>query len=273
MSHFSVLVAARDREELEQRLAPFQENNMCDCPEEYLAWIDCTERVVKDYERRIELSRKYKELDFSENTTLQEFNEKWSEYTEYEPGKFGYRENPGAKWDWWTVGGRWAGAIFGGAMATPNFIAINRRDDMDSVLVGEVNFAAIRMHQANQAEKEWDNWLKRAGPYLDGRAPEALSDEDVVEIAKAIPASEDRDVWDARWFEPRGLTREQYIQAACNHALTFAFVDTEGNWVERGNMGWRACVSDEDDNYDAKFWTFIESLPNEQCLWVIDCHI
>lgn len=82
-----------------------------------------------------------------------------------------------------------------------------------------------------------------------------------------------RSFFDASWFNPKGLTRQQYVQAAYNKALTFAFIDVGGNWIERGNMGWWAIVTNEDNSYDAKFWTFIESLPDNQRLWVIDCHI
>jgi hypothetical protein len=274
MSHFTVLVAAKDGKELEQRLAPFQENNMCTCPEEYLEWIDSTDEVLKDYERRLELSEKYDSFNFTEDTSLEEFNEKWGDYTEYEPGKFGYRENPQRKWDWWTVGGRWAGAIFGDAMATPNLIATGRRSGKDSVFVGAVDFDVLRKRQAERAMDEWDNWLEYASPYLDGRAPSSLSDEDVREIAKSINENLSEEKLDAfLWFEPKGLNREQYVQAAYDKALTFAFVDTEGNWFERGNMGWWATVSNEDVNYDARFWAFIEALPDDQRLWVVDCHI
>jgi hypothetical protein len=47
MSHFTVMVLGDNPEE---QLAPFQENNMGDCPKEYLEFNDCTEEVIKDYE-------------------------------------------------------------------------------------------------------------------------------------------------------------------------------------------------------------------------------
>jgi hypothetical protein len=267
MSHFSVLVAAKDEKELGQRLAPFQENN-----EEYLEWVDRTDSVLEDYEQRLELS----DLNFTEDITLSEFNKKWGEYTEYEPGKFGYQENPNRKWDWWTIGGRWAGAIFWEAMATPDFVAM-RCSDMDSVLVGEVDFGCLRERSAGRAMREWDNWFGYAKWYIRG-CP--LSYEKTREIARAIDANfyyfyydAVPGAYDAKWFVPMGLTRKQHVQAAYDKSLTFAFVDMEGNWVEQGNMGWWACVTNEDDNYDAKFWAFIESLSPEQRLYVVDCHI
>lgn len=296
MSHFTVLVAAKDYEELVARLLPYYE---------YGCSLEMDE-LVKPY---LEFSIKHKAADFEKDamrivaddhvqndTALKGKYEAYLEAQKYtrifsdwdggelHGGNWGHWHNPHAKWDWWVVGGRWAGAIFGNAVATPNSPVRGLRGGKNVILVGETDFVAIRMCQSDHAEKEWDNWFKYASPYLDGRAPESLSDEDVREIAKAIndgyPESESRydnmaedGAWDAVWFEPEGLTREQYIRAAYNRALTFAFVDVKGNWVERGNMGWWACVSNENDSYDAKFWIFIEALPNEQRLWVVDCHI
>lgn len=74
MSHFTVAVITKtkDPKEMEKLLAPFQENNMDDCPKEYLEFFEDEECEVDD-----------------------------------ETGKKGYWENPNRKWDWYQVGGRW----------------------------------------------------------------------------------------------------------------------------------------------------------------------
>lgn len=74
MSHFSVAVICHtdDDAELERLLAPYQENNMGDCPKEFLTF----------YEDE--------DCDVDEET-----------------GKRGYWENPNKKWDWWQIGGRY----------------------------------------------------------------------------------------------------------------------------------------------------------------------
>lgn len=71
MSHFTVLVIGDD---IEKQLAPYQENNMGDCPKEYMQFTE-----DEDY-------------DVDEET-----------------GKKGYWSNPNTKWDWYSVGGRWTG--------------------------------------------------------------------------------------------------------------------------------------------------------------------
>ena len=78
MSHFSVAVVTNtgSEEEVERLLAPYQENNMGDCPEEYLEFIEDEDADIDD-----------------------------------ETGKRGYWENPNAKWDWYRIGGRASGLL------------------------------------------------------------------------------------------------------------------------------------------------------------------
>ncbi len=70
MSHFVTLVIG---ENVKEQLAPYQENNMGDCPKQFLQFV----------------------LD--EDADL-----------DGETGKRGYWENPNRKWDYWLVGGRYA---------------------------------------------------------------------------------------------------------------------------------------------------------------------
>ena len=50
MSHFTVAVISSHPDEVDQLLAPFQENNMCDCPAEYLNFFDIEEEYRTKYE-------------------------------------------------------------------------------------------------------------------------------------------------------------------------------------------------------------------------------
>ena len=66
MSHFAVLVFAKDEQEAIRLMAPYQENNMGDCPKQFLKFFED------------------EEYDFDPET-----------------GKRGYWENPNAKWDYY----------------------------------------------------------------------------------------------------------------------------------------------------------------------------
>ena len=49
MSHFTVMVTGEEYEDAEKMLAPYQENNMGDCPEEFMEWVDETDQIKRDY--------------------------------------------------------------------------------------------------------------------------------------------------------------------------------------------------------------------------------
>lgn len=78
MSHFTVAVITKtgETEACEKLLAPFQENNMGDCPQKYLEFYE------------------------DEDCEIDELT-----------GKKGYWENPNRKWDWYEIGGRWSGLL------------------------------------------------------------------------------------------------------------------------------------------------------------------
>lgn len=143
MSHFTVLVIGNDPEE---QLAPYQENNMGDCPEEFLEFHDEEESHRKEYENdsvkkvvmpdgrilnewdeefrvkgsiglggnshKVPSNLEIREVPFTElYATFEEYMSEWCGYNERDEkiGKYGYWENPNCKWDWYQLGGRWCG--------------------------------------------------------------------------------------------------------------------------------------------------------------------
>lgn len=152
MSHFTVLVIGDD---VKGQLAPFQENNMGDCPGEFLAFVETETEMRDDYENKgtdrivmpdgtlrlpwddcfkvpgsfgfgsdthkapEHLERR--EVPFKETyATFEEYVADWCGDEERDPkmGVFGYWHNPSAKWDWYQVGGRWTGFFLAKKTAT-----------------------------------------------------------------------------------------------------------------------------------------------------------
>ena len=70
-------------------------------------------------------------------------------------------------------------------------------------------------------------------------------------------------------------SRDEYMAMFSTQAVTFAFIDTEGNWNQEGQMGWWGMVDRDKatEDYDATFWQFIKSLEPDQMVFVVDCHI
>ena len=69
--------------------------------------------------------------------------------------------------------------------------------------------------------------------------------------------------------------RHKFIEdARCAAFSTFAVLK-DGEWYEKGSMGWWGMVSDEKLEYDwnAKFTELIHELPDNTLITVVDCHI
>lgn len=69
--------------------------------------------------------------------------------------------------------------------------------------------------------------------------------------------------------------RQTYVERARNNATSTFAVLLDGEWYERGHMGWWGMVSDEKDGQDwaAEHWKLIKDLPDDVYLAVVDCHI
>ena len=66
-------------------------------------------------------------------------------------------------------------------------------------------------------------------------------------------------------------TKEKYIEDSSRFS-TYALVK-EGEWYAKGEMGWWAVSSNEDENWSEEFGKMIKSLPEDTLLTLVDCHI
>ncbi|TAL45453.1 MAG: hypothetical protein EPN91_02245 [Salinibacterium sp.] len=71
------------------------------------------------------------------------------------------------------------------------------------------------------------------------------------------------------------LTRDQVIARASERAVTCFAILHDGQWVERGKMGWWGAVSSpaDPDAWQAQVNAAIQALPADSWLTVVDCHI
>lgn len=55
----------------------------------------------------------------------------------------------------------------------------------------------------------------------------------------------------------------------------FAIITTDGEWVEKGQMGWWGMTSDEmsDEDWNNKFREYVSSLKGNVRMTLVDCHI
>lgn len=156
MSHFSVCVRVPDSlvastgsidAAVTKMMAPYQENNMGDCPEEFLEFNDVTAEKEADYktdtcsmvrlvsgevcgafEERFKNETKSifdhsapnyvypgcsEQFEMPVSERYPSFDDYVTEYCGYtkdaKTGRYGDWESPNKKWDYWRIGGRWGG--------------------------------------------------------------------------------------------------------------------------------------------------------------------
>lgn len=128
---------------MEDLLAPYQQNNLGDCPPQYLQFVDCTDEVLREWKEGVTSafltpSGQYLSLDL-QTLAIQGPDgsldvlvpsgavEVKTSYPMVYPsldafawrrwgyknvnGRYGYYENPNAKWDWYQIGGRYSGML------------------------------------------------------------------------------------------------------------------------------------------------------------------
>lgn len=263
MSHFSVLVTKTNHTDVETQLAPFDEN--LDVPE-----------YVK-YTREQLIANERKEFEEYRDSTYAEFlrdpeaykvahakNIRHLHYVEYEfPNQFqwgddefyqkairGYepeeltplggvysKRNPKSQWDWWTVGGRWSGYLHTETGSHVDVYASNR-----------IDWDSMKQDNTRKAEQWWSEYEEKSArgeschPYFEY----GIEKDD---------------------------TRETYI-ARRSSISTFAVVHN-GEWYEKGNMGWWGIAHNEKslDDWETQFQKILAELSPEDEITIVDCHI
>ena len=286
MSHFTVMVIGENPEE---QLAPYQENNMGDCPEEYLAFNDVTDDVTREWEDQDqETKEKYKDLD----TYATEYNG----YKKNDEGRYGYWENPNAKWDWYQLGGRWSGffkmkpgseGVVGSAGL---FSAPAEAGYADSALKKEIDFASMMEEASKKAGEKWDLIKKLTEGLEPAKSWEHVRDEMFPgQIDKARTYYHDQPAMKAvsNWSSENGhsifgldledfdCTREEYCLDAARGSFVPYAVIKDGKWHQKGEMGWFGISNNEvsESKWTAQVAQMIDELPEDTMLSIYDCHI
>lgn len=287
MSHFTVLVVTAPGEDPEAALAPYQENNMGDCPPEYMIFNDHTEEVTKNYEEAdAETKEKY--------PTLEQYAEEYEGYKKQEDGRYGYFENPNAKWDWYLLGGRWTGFF----KAKEGVIIKRGKPGLmtpeaeagwgDQFAKKDIDFDFMRKEAEEKAAETYDTINSVIGhlPPLETweHVRETLFPGEIDkarEYYHSQPRNEALKAWDKNRdyifmdLEDFNKTREEYVKNAGDSSFVTFAVIKDGKWYEKGQMGWWASVSNEKNQseWNSEVAKMIDELEDDMILSVYDCHI
>ena len=116
--HFAIAVVTHSmpsEADIMDALAPFQENNMGDVPQEYLEFCPIDDEEVNGYKEEYEEKTIEKDGQERPIKELMSFREYMTEHVQYEydeaTQQYGYYSNPNSQWDWWQIGGRYCAEV------------------------------------------------------------------------------------------------------------------------------------------------------------------
>lgn len=244
MSHYCVGVVVNDISEVDDILAPYDENM------EVEPYVYRTKaQIIADGKARKEKYAKADNIDdymrkYLGATTDGEFYKLETAYLDDgdfdKDGNELSTYNPKSKWDWYSIGGRF-------------------KDDK-----------SIRIKDFKMYDDLDDNTIalyKRAWDSFEGNSE--LSEEDSDALFNGFRLYNDT------YYLERYGTCENYIKAMSSN-IPYAFVDANG-WYEKGQMGWWGMdnatqESIEDYTEFAEKYFTAEENQNKYIVWV-DCHI
>ena len=151
--------------------------------------------------------------------------------------------NRKSKWDWWEAGGRWAGML-----------RLKTGSTADSARIGDIDFSRDEA-EYRRALRFWDV---------------------VVDHQPKLPGEEFYSIYNENYYRQFYGDRETYANTMASFS-THAVVTPDGEWHEKGAMGWWGVSSETPE--DARAWEadymkrFIEGQDDELMLTVVDCHI
>ena len=176
-------------------------------------------------------------------------------------GRYGWWGNPNAKWDWYLVGGRWKGMLKAscGENGQPSFVSPvkNKIGYYDIARIGDVDFSPDQ-DAYQRAIRFWEVVVEEQ-PLRENE-----NKEDFFSLCKK------------EYYFEYYKTKEQYARE-CSEFSTFAVVTNDGEWHEKGTMGWFGMSSETGEEsrqwHNSWFDTFIKNADPDWRIAIVDCHI
>lgn len=309
MSHFTVLVIGDD---VEAKLAPYQENNMGDCPQEYLEFNDVTDEEKKYYEEKI-VDEEFKK----ECPTFDIYMNKYCGYEFHKDQKaYWYWHNPNSQWDWYQISWRWGWSFllkkwvdksqypeidFSWGWSEEEKEKVRKWNYTDQAKVKDIDWDKMKQKEYDRHYKIYNDivtacwwWIPNPAYTFEEceKMKSVLNEEWKVDYDKVREKyntqkeivyyrEQTRDIdWASRspfdylWFK----SVEDFAEKKSNNFfVTYAVITEDWKWHAKWEMGWFGCSSETPDEAqkfnDNYFDTFIKDLDPETLITVVDCHI
>lgn len=191
------------------------------------------------------------------------------EYDDIEDGMIYTHYNPNARWDWYSIGGRWRYMLRVYKRAPhikdlEMFMETPRQQKgkyrlCDGARIKDIHFSAMNK-PSNDNLKYWSRFW-----------------EVCVEGAEPKEGENFHPMYRPEYYRDLYGTKENFIMRKCTF-LTYALLDDiEGKWYEQGRMGWFGtddATQETINDYALKFYNILEN-PAYKDYWfiIVDCHI
>jgi len=197
--------------------------------------------------------------------------------------------NPESTWDWWLVGGRWTGffKVKRGAkseIGEPGVMTEEARTgwgdsllkkdiDMDVMFDDAYDRAGLRWDEVHTVidihpdPEKWDDVRNRIKSIDEAR--DFYHDQPMVKAFSKWTT--DNKEWDD--LDPYLIDKKTFQTDAGRNAFITYAVLKDGKWYARGEMGWWGMSSNENNEWDEKFFDMLKEIPEDTRLTLVDCHI
>ena len=297
MSHFSVAVITKGcptLDDIEEILKPYDENR------DVLHYISREELIkqvrddidsyaktsyadyLKDKEKYVETYKdnpnhiKYITKIFPEKLKWTDEQCYQSAISSYEAedimpdGSIKSTYNPDSKWDWWEIGGRWAGLLYvkdtsDGYIGNQSWVfGKSNSYSCEHEGLQKVDCAKIKdlvfpdsEQKAQEAARFWEL-------YIEGQPAITEADKKLVESIWYRP----------EYYRDHYQTKENYVRCSATFT-TYAAVTKDGKWHQQGQMGWFGMSSGDDevawsDGYQKLIF---DDADEDDYITIVDCHI
>lgn len=281
MSHFTVLVIGND---VDKQLAPFNEQpneDDKDCAP-FMEWT----AYGKNGEYKAKTKEEAEKACLDAGDTL-------------EDGP--YYSNTQAQWDWYVIGGRWTGFFklkegATGMQGRPGLMTSKApAGTADQALKKDIDFEGMMAEAGQKGGELYDLAMSIFGDAQPNESWDSLRDRGL-KVGKSI-----EDIREAYQKQPRCaalqlhakenqdspfgmfgysaddflIDRDKFIRRRQIATVSTYAILKDGEWIQKGQMGWFGTSHDEvtPEEWDEKFMTMLEELPDDTLLTIVDCHI
>ena len=226
--------------------------------------------VETDNTRTLELLQDY---PVEKLYTFEKYCEEYCGYEQVDE-RWGYWRNPRAKWDWFSIGGRFDGdfLVKKDAPSAIDTVEDDQSPDYlraDGARMGEIEWEEMRRRAFAAVKRDYEKLVracesgqtKEFGPLVSCTADGIYSWNHLL-----YRKGESLEEYRARM----GLSEGDRYRLSC-----YAFADLEGEWHSQGDMGWFGLSANdkEERTWHDEIQAFAASVGKQDYLVMVDCHI